>query len=302
MEPHLSQYKIFYEVARCGNISRAARELYISQPAISKAVNKLEEGLGVRLFHRNSRGVQLTKEGAILYRHISSAFEAINDGERELRRIRDFHIGHLRIGVSNTLCKYVLLPYLKGFIERYPHVNISIESQSTIHTLEMLEAHKIDVGLVAEPKVKKALTFSPVMEINDGFVCTPSYMEHLLLREGDEPDLFRTGNIMLLDQSNMSRKHVDSYLTERQIEVNQLLEVTDMELLIEFSRIGIGIGCVIKELVADDLKKGTLIEIPLPVPIPSRIIGFACHLAQPSDTLREFLEYCQSYDSAAVTG
>ena len=252
MEPHLSQYKIFYEVARCGNISRAARELYISQPAISKAVNKLEEGLGVRLFHRNSRGVQLTKEGAILYRHISSAFEAINDGERELRRIRDFHIGHLRIGVSNTLCKYVLLPYLKGFIERYPHVNISIESQSTIHTLEMLEAHKIDVGLVAEPKVKKALTFSPVMEINDGFVCTPSYMEHLLLREGDEPDLFRTGNIMLLDQSNMSRKHVDSYLTERQIEVNQLLEVTDMELLIEFSRIGIGIGCVIKELVADD--------------------------------------------------
>ena len=267
MEPHLSQYKIFYEVARCGNISRAARELYISQPAISKAVNKLEEGLGVRLFHRNSRGVQLTKEGAILYRHISSAFEAINDGERELRRIRDFHIGHLRIGVSNTLCKYVLLPYLKGFIERYPHVNISIESQSTIHTLEMLEAHKIDVGLVAEPKVKKALTFSPVMEINDGFVCTPSYMEHLLLREGDEPDLFRTGNIMLLDQSNMSRKHVDSYLTERQIEVNQLLEVTDMELLIEFSRIGIGIGCVIKELVADDLKKGTLIEIPLPVPI-----------------------------------
>ena len=112
--------------------------------------------------------------------------------------------------------------------------------------------------------------------------------------------LFRS--IMLLDQSNMSRKHVDSYLTERQIEVNQLLEVTDMELLIEFSRIGIGIGCVIKELVADDLKKGTLIEIPLPVPIPSRIIGFACHLAQPSDTLREFLEYCQSYDSAAATG
>ena len=86
MEQHLSQYKIFYEVARCGNISKAARELYISQPAISKAVSKLEENLGTRLFSRNSRGVLLTREGEILYQHISTAFEAINKGEKELKR------------------------------------------------------------------------------------------------------------------------------------------------------------------------------------------------------------------------
>ena len=138
MEQHLSQYRIFYEVARCGNISRAAKELYISQPAISKAISKLEENLNTKLFIRNSRGVQLTKEGNVLFQHINSAFESINRGERELKRIHDFHIGHLKIGVSNTLCKYVLLPYLKGFVEKYPHVNISIESQATNHTLEIL--------------------------------------------------------------------------------------------------------------------------------------------------------------------
>ena len=228
MEQHLSQYKIFYEVARCGNISRAARELYISQPAISKAISKLEESLGTKLFSRNSRGVQLTREGAVLFQHISSAFESISKGEKELKRIHDFHIGHLTIGVSNTLCKYVLLPYLKGFIEKYPHVNISIESQSTIHTLEMLEAKKIDIGLVAEPRMRRSLSFSPVMEISDGFVCAPSYMENLLLREGENPDIFKTGNIMLLDRRNMSRKHVDTYLADNQIEVNQLLVATDM--------------------------------------------------------------------------
>ena len=220
MEQHLSQYKIFYEVARCGNISKAARELYISQPAISKAVSKLEENLGTRLFSRNSRGVLLTREGEILYQHISTAFEAINKGEKELKRIHDFHIGHLTIGVSNTLCKYVLLPYLKGFVEKYPHINISIESQSTIHTLEMLEAKKIDIGLVAQPRMRRSLSFRPVMEISDGFVCAPSYMENLRLREGENPDIFQTGNIMLLDQSNMSRKHVDTYLAEHQIEIS----------------------------------------------------------------------------------
>ena len=76
------------------------------------------------------------------------------------------------------------------------------------------------------------------MEISDAFVCTPAYLENLHLREGNDTDIFKTGNIMLLNRSNMSRKHVDAYLADNQIEINQILETTDMELLIEFSRIG----------------------------------------------------------------
>ena len=294
MEQHLSQYRIFYEVARCGNISRAAKELYISQPAISKAIGKLEESLGTRLFLRNSRGVQLTPEGNVLFQHVAAAFDCLSRGEKELKRIHDFHIGQLKIGVSNTLCKYVLLPYLKSFVEKYPHVNITIESQSTAHTLEMLEARKIDIGLVAEPRARRGLNFTPVMEIHDGFVCTPAYMENLTLREGPAPDIFKTGNIMLLDRSNMSRKHLDTYLSDRDIEVNQLLEVTDMALLIEFARIGLGIACVILDFVSDDLKNGTLMEVPLDAPIPRRVIGFACPPQDQSQTLREFLAFCST--------
>ena len=76
MEQNLSQYKIFYEVAKAGNISKAAKELYISQPAISKAISKLEDSLGLSLFTRSSRGVQLTSEGEILFEHTREAFEA----------------------------------------------------------------------------------------------------------------------------------------------------------------------------------------------------------------------------------
>ena len=294
MEQHLSQYRIFYAVAKTGNISKAAKELFISQPAISKAIGKLEESLGTRLFLRNSRGVQLTPEGNVLFQHVAAAFDSLSRGEKELKRIHDFHIGQLKIGVSNTLCKYVLLPYLKSFVEKYPHVNITIESQSTAHTLEMLEARKIDIGLVAEPRARRGLNFTPVMEIHDGFVCTPAYMENLTLREGPAPDIFKTGNIMLLDRSNMSRKHLDTYLSDRDIEVNQLLEVTDMALLIEFARIGLGIACVILDFVSDDLKNGTLMEVPLDAPIPRRVIGFACPPQDQSQTLREFLAFCST--------
>ena len=94
----------FYEVAKAGNISKAAKELYISQPAISKAISKLEDSLGLSLFTRSSRGVQLTSEGEILFEHAKEAFDTLSRGEQELKRIQEFDIGHLRIGVSNTLC------------------------------------------------------------------------------------------------------------------------------------------------------------------------------------------------------
>ena len=291
MEQNLSQYKIFYEVAKAGNISRAAKELYISQPAISKSISKLEDSLGLSLFTRSSRGVQLTCEGEILFEHVREAFETLSRGEQELKRIQEFDIGHLRIGVSNTLCKYILLPYLKTFVDQYPHMRVTIESQATAQTLARLEQQKIDLGLVAEPSVKKDLSFIPVMDIQDIFVATPSYLENLYLREGRGTPLFETGNIMLLDTSNMTRRYVDEYMSQNNIYPRQILEVTTMDLLIEFAKIGLGIGCVIKELVQKELESGVLVEIPLDIPIHRRTIGFAYHPANQALALKTFLEF-----------
>lgn len=291
MEQNLSQYKIFYEVAKAGNISKAAKELYISQPAISKAIGKLEDSLGLSLFTRSSRGVQLTSEGEILFEHAREAFEALERGEQELRRIQEFDIGHLRIGVSNTLCKYILLPYLKTFIDQYPHMKVTIESQSTVQTLNRLEQQKIDLGLVAEPSLRKDLSFIPVMDIQDIFVSTRAYLENLYLREGPDTNIFETGNIMLLDENNMTRHHVDEYMGENAIFPHQILEVTTMDLLIEFAKIGLGVACVIRELVQKELDTGVLVEIPLQNSISRRTIGFAYHPSNQAMALKTFLEF-----------
>jgi len=290
MEQHLSQYRIFYEVAKAGNISRAAKELYISQPAISKAVSKLEESLGVVLFARNSRGVTLTMEGQVLFDHVSRAFDSISLGEQQIRRIQELNIGQIRIGVSNTLCKYILLPYLKKFIRKYPHVKVIIESQSTVHTVEQLENGLLDLGLIALPSNKKPLSFQPVMDIHDTFVASPDYIKNIRLREGKDCDLFSVGSVMLLDKTNMTRRYVDEYLAENRIETNELLEVTTMDLLIDFTKIGLGTGCVIREFVQDELKKGLLEEIPLKPPLKKRTIGFSFSAANPNPTVKTFLE------------
>ena len=110
MNQNLSSYRIFYTVAAAGNISKAAKALYISQPAISKSIQKLEDGLGCRLFSRSSRGVVLTEEGTLLFEHVRAAFETLTLGEEKLKRSIELGVGHLKIGVSSTLCKYILLP------------------------------------------------------------------------------------------------------------------------------------------------------------------------------------------------
>ena len=93
MNQNLSSYWIFYTVANAGNISKAAKELYISQPAISKSIQKLEDGLECKLFSRSSRGVVLTDEGRLLYDHVSEAFEALNEGEEKLKRSIELGVG-----------------------------------------------------------------------------------------------------------------------------------------------------------------------------------------------------------------
>ena len=108
MEQTLSSYKIFKTVAEEGSFLKAAEKLYISQPAISKSVKRLEDSLNVKIFVREARGVRLTNDGQMLYEHITAAFNSIDIAENKIKRKNSLGIGTLRIGTSATLCKYVL--------------------------------------------------------------------------------------------------------------------------------------------------------------------------------------------------
>ena len=275
MNQNLNYYPAFYMVAKYKNISKAADALFISQPAISKSLSRLEENLGCTLFSRTSRGVSLTADGEILYERIREAFAAIEAGEEELRHRTELGIGQLRIGVSTTLCKYILLPYLQNFIRQHPHIRITIECQSTLHTVELLESGQIDIGLIGAPKHHGTLTFLPLKKIQDTFVATQSYLDNLSIREHTDSDLFLSATLMLLDEENITRQYINDYFYRNQIKTNQILEVSSMDLLIEFAKIGIGAACVIREFVEQELKESTLIEIPMAEPIESRSIGFA---------------------------
>ncbi len=279
MNQNLSLYQIFHAVARHGNISRAAKELYISQPAISKSIRRLEESLQVKLFTRSSRGVTLTEDGALLYEQVQEAFRALDQAEQTLQRRHSLGIAQLRIGVSTTLCRYILLPYLQKFVQEYPHVKVTIHCQSSYQTMELLENHQIDLGLIGRPAGKLGWHYQPLQSIQDTFVCTRAYLENLRVRQGSGSlmeTLKSEATFMLPDDANITRRHIDTALKENGIELNTCLEVSTMDLLIEFSKIGLGIACVIREFVRQELEAGLLTEVSLGAGIPAREIGFIC--------------------------
>lgn len=293
----LSLYHIFSAVADAESISGAAKELFISQPAVSKSIKKLEDSLGTTLLLRNSRGVTLTHEGTLLYEYIHSAFETIAAGEESLKHINELGIGHLHIGVSSTLCKHVLLPYLKGFLELHPHIQIAIDCQSTLNTVKLLENKEIDIGLIAQLDNNRKISCIQIGHLQDIFVASPQYISSLLTREQiSEKELLGTSSLILLDKKNITRRYVDKYLNKWNIDSDHAMEVSSMELLIDFVKTGLGIGCIIKQFITDELTNGQLVEIPTPAAIKERDVAFAYSASVPlTGAAKLFIEYVNSH-------
>lgn len=307
MEQTLSAYYVFYTTAACSSISKAAEKLFISQPAVSKSIQKLEDSLGCRLFLRSSRGVTLTEEGSLLYAHVKSAIDTLLIGEEKVKRSVGLGIGHLKIGASSTLCKYVLLPYLKGFIEENPNISISISCQPTSETLRMIADDKLDIGLVGIEKdhVLHSLHFDYISEIEDIFTAAGPYLQNLKRRGISDEQILQNCSLLLLDKNNLTRQYIDDYLRKNQIVVQECISASTMDLLIEFAKISLGAACVIRQFVEAELADGTLIEVPLPKPIQKRSIGFAYKTQQTaSKPMEKFIHFYRQNElsSAAPTG
>ena len=294
MEQNLSTYRIFFEVAKQGNISKAAESLYISQPAISKTIVRLEDNLNVKLFKRNSRGVSLTEEGEVLFRHVQEAIHHIEEAEKALQKMKDYHIGHLDIGASTTLCRYILLPYLKKFMEEFPNIQINLKNQDSAKNIQVLEAQDIDIALVAIPKhLSPNQKVILEQEVEDIFVASPKYIENLKALHGNNFSLFQNATVMLMDDKNVSRHYIDMYIRENQLDFKQVIALNTMDLLIDFAKIDMGISCVIRSFVEKDLENGSLVQIDIAPPIPRRKIGFMYHANNCSKSLESFLSFLE---------
>lgn len=272
MVADLDLYSIFCTVARCGSLSHAARELYVSQPAISQSMHRLEYMLGCTLFTRNSRGISLTSEGRMLYSYADKAVSLIAAAEDKLNRMRTLQSGGLMIGASDTLCQFFLLPYLEKFHLEFPDVQLQVTNRTTPDTVELLKVGKVDIALVNLPVDDSALTVREVLKVHDVFVASAARFGHLKGKQLTMQELSHEP-LVLLEQASNSRKYLDDFSSVCGVTLHPEIELGAHNLLVEFAKIGLGIACVTREFAAAALESGELFEVSLAMPMPSRSIG-----------------------------
>ena len=271
MSIRLDLYKIFSEVAKCNSFSKAAKSLYMTQPAVSQAIMQLEGELGVRLFTRTSKGVILTNEGQILSEYTSSAINLINVGEKKLMDSKNLMAGDLKIGVGDTISRYFLLPYLEEFNSQHPNIKMKIINRTTIELCDILKSGEIDIAVCNLPIEDSSLEVKELMDIHDIFVCGEKFKDRFPMPLSLK-DLSKFSLILLEPKSN-SRRYVEKYMLSRGIKIEPEIELGSHDLLLEFAKINLGISCVIKEFSQEYLGNKVLYEVPLEEEIPKRSIG-----------------------------
>lgn len=271
MIDNLEGYRAFLAVAQCGSFSKAAERLNVTQPAVSHAVRRLEERLGGPLFYRTPAGVRLTSEGEVLHKFVSRAFHFLENGERKITEMRQLVAGEVKIGAGDTLCRHYLLPHLESFHREHPGVKIRVTNRTTRETIALLKEGKIDFGIVNLPVRDHQLAIRESIPLHDCFVAGEAFRE-LAERTLTWQELVRHP-LILLEQGSVIRAYMDRFAKGQGVAIQPEFELGSIDLLVQFARIGLGIACVIREFVAEELAKGTLHEIRLDVPLPPRRVG-----------------------------
>ena len=255
MNINIELYRIFYTVAKNKHMTKASEELHISQPAISQSIKKLEDELGGTLFLRSNKGMELTSEGKMFFEYVKGALELINNAENEFTSFKDLSKGDIKIGVSTTLTKLILLEPLKKFHLDYPNINISITNDLTSNLVNDLKLGKLDFIIFNESNIKESnLELLKLKELKQGFMYNPAFYSDDIT---SFKDLNKYPLILQKTQSN-SRKLLDYISLNNNVILKPKMEVVSQDLITEFVNIGLGIGFVIIDLANkkfDNLKE-----------------------------------------------
>lgn len=271
MNINYEHYRIFYIVAKNGNITASAKELMISQPAISKSIKNLEESLGGQLFIRTKRGVSLASEGKEFYNYIKNAIEYINNAEHKFTELVNLETGTIKIGVSTTLTKEFLIKYLTIFHKKYPKVIVEIFTDRTENLYTKLRNGLIDFIILNIPKKEiNDIEFIKCKKVSDIFITNNKDISN---RTYSLKELSQMKLILQAKGSN-TRKYIDDFFKENDLEIKPIMDVTSYSLVIEFTKAGFGIGHAVKEFVTNDLNQ-KLFEIKTNPSLPKRYVGIA---------------------------
>ena len=293
MNINLELYKTFYYVAKNENISRAANELLISQPAISKSIKTLEEQLNTNLFIRKRDGMELTEAGKTLYKKIKDAMELISSAENDLEVITSMESGSINIGASKTILHEFLMSYIKDFHKQYPKINIRIFTDKTSDLISKAKMELIDVIFTNMP-LNLPTNFDSVkmLTLHDCFACnnTFKYLKEKKLNKKDLSEL----PLLILTKGATTRIKLDEYCSKNNVIIHPKMEFGSNTLIKEFTEAGFGVGLLTEEYIKKELDSGSLFKLDLELPLSEKYLGMVWNTDNKSLVAENFIKYIKN--------
>ena len=297
MDVNYELYKVFYYVATSLSFSEASKHLYISQSAVSQSIKVLEKKLGISLFIRSTKRVQLTPEGETLLRHIEPAMNLIQKGEAQLLEAATTG-GQIRIGASDTICRYFLIPYLRRFHKSFPNAHIKVINQTSVKCAELLKNGLVDLVVVNYPNNYLGNTASviKIRSFHDKFIAGDAF-EELRGRKLTFRQLIRYP-ILMLDKNSTTNEFLHQLFQQHQLDLVPEIELTSNDLLIDLARIGLGIAFVPDYCITDETEGIYVLDTEEELPQRELALAYNEHLPL-SRAAQEFLSYFQPEEQKA---
>lgn len=243
MDISFELYKVFYYVASTLSFSEASRQLYISQSAVSQSIKALEQKLGHALFIRNTKRVELTPEGETLFRHVQPAVNLLIQGEQQITNVTTLE-APLRIGASDTICRYFLVPYLQRFHSEFPHIHIKVTNATSIGCAELLENRQVDFVVCNYPNARLEMKehYKTLLTFQDVFAANKDYFDFtgrkLTLAELHQYPL------LMLGKKSTTSEFLHSLFLQKGLHLTPEVELSSNDLLLDLAHIGLGIAFV----------------------------------------------------------
>lgn len=289
MDINYELYKVFYHVAATLSFSEASKQLFISQSAVSQSIKVLEKKLNQTLFIRSTKKVQLTPEGEILLKHVEPAINLIKKGENQLLEANTLNGGQLRIGASDTICRYYLVPYLNAFHKLYPGVHLKVTNQTSIECAHLLENGQVDFIITNYPNsgLSSSQSVRVINEFHDVFVANHRYFP--LGEERVDLKKLKSFPILMLDRKSTTSEFLHQVFQREQLDLAPEIELSSNDLLIDLARIGLGIAFVPDFCIPQDDKE--LFAVKLEEQLPSRQMIVAHKESLPiSQAAKQFMD------------
>jgi LysR family transcriptional regulator, low CO2-responsive transcriptional regulator len=255
------QLLAFLHLAKTGSFTLAARELNLSQSAVSHSIRALEEAVGCRVFDRLTKKVVLTQAGEQLSHHAEKIFREMAAAKTSLAHLGKWGRGRLRIGATPTACQYILPAVLREFKESFTDYQITIEPGDTPDALTALRASRIDLALALEPRREESVEFIPIFKDELAFILPPL---HPWAKSGkvERADVAKQ-NYVLYNRNSQTFRLVDEYFREERMVLHTFIELGSMEAIKELVKLGLGVSIMAPWICEKELADGSLVTLPL---------------------------------------